>query len=77
MVTVTHDHVQTHITLGRTSLEEGSVRRRDLYLTTHKSQQTDIHALAGIRNRNPSKLKVQTHTLDRAATGKGSLYFYA
>jgi hypothetical protein len=28
------DHTQTHTTVGRTSLDEGSARRRDLYLTT-------------------------------------------
>jgi hypothetical protein len=27
-----------HITLGKTLLGEGSVRRRDLYLTTHNTQ---------------------------------------
>jgi hypothetical protein len=28
------DHTQTHIKAGRTPMEEGSARRRDLYLTT-------------------------------------------
>jgi hypothetical protein len=28
------DHTQTHTTVGRTPLEEGSARRRDLYLAT-------------------------------------------
>jgi hypothetical protein len=28
------DHTQTHTTAGRTSLDEGSARHRDLYLTT-------------------------------------------
>jgi hypothetical protein len=28
------DHTQTHTTVGRTPLDEGSARRRDLYLTT-------------------------------------------
>jgi len=41
----------TH-TLGRTPLCEGSARRRDLYLTAHN---THIHALSGIRTRNPNK----------------------
>jgi hypothetical protein len=31
------------------------VRRRDLYLTTQHSQETNIHAPGVIRNRNPSK----------------------
>jgi hypothetical protein len=29
--------------------------RRELYLTTHKTHKTDIHAPGGIRTRNPSK----------------------
>jgi len=34
---VAPDHIQTHThtTVGRTPLDEGSARRRDLYLTTH------------------------------------------
>jgi hypothetical protein len=45
-----HTHIQTH---GRTPLDEWSARRRDLYL--HRTtQQTDIHASSGIRNRDPS-----------------------
>jgi hypothetical protein len=28
------DHTQTHTTVGRTPLDEGAARRRDLYLTT-------------------------------------------
>ena len=44
-----------HTTLGRTPLDEWSVRRRDLYLTTHNTHKTDIHAPGGIRTRNPSK----------------------
>ena len=34
------------MTVGRTSLDEGSVRRRDIYLTN--IQETDIHAPHGI-----------------------------
>jgi hypothetical protein len=30
------DHTQTHTTVGRPTLDEGSARRRDLYLTTQK-----------------------------------------
>jgi hypothetical protein len=33
-----HDHILLrHATLGRTPLDEGSARRRDLYLTTHNT----------------------------------------
>ena len=48
-----------HSTLGRTPVDEGSARSRDLYLTTHNTEQeTDIHAPGGIRTRNPSKRAV-------------------
>jgi hypothetical protein len=36
---------------------------------TQHSQQTNIHALGGIRTRNPSNERPQTHALDRAAIG--------
>ena len=31
------DHTQRRTTVGRTPLDEGSARRRDLYLTTHNT----------------------------------------
>jgi hypothetical protein len=48
-------HSVTH-TVGRTPLEEGSVRRRDLYLTTHNTHkiQTSIPP-GGIRTHNLSR----------------------
>jgi hypothetical protein len=49
------DHTQTHTTVGRTPLDEGSVRRRDLYLTTQTLYKTNIHAPGGIRTHDPSK----------------------
>jgi len=42
-------------TFDSTPLDVWSARRRDLYLTTHNSQETDIHAPGKIRNRNPNK----------------------
>jgi len=36
------------------SLDEWSGRRRDLYLTTHKTQKTDIYSPDRIRTRNAS-----------------------
>ena len=53
-----HDHTQTHhhTTLGRTTLDEWSARRRDLLPdNTQHSQETDFHAPGGIRTHNPSK----------------------
>jgi hypothetical protein len=40
------DHTQWRATVGRIPLDAWSVRRRDLYLTTHT---TNIHASGGIR----------------------------
>jgi len=56
--------IHTH-TLSRIPLDERSARRRDSYLTTHKTQETDSHVPGGIRTRNPK-------TLDRAAAGSRS-----
>ena len=59
-----------HTTIGRTSLDELSTRRRDLYLTTH-----NIHnrypsmAPAGFEPAIPANQRPQTRALDRATTG--------
>ena len=46
-------------TFGRTPLDEGSARRRHLYLHNIKnSHDTDMHAPGGIRTRNPGKQAV-------------------
>jgi len=47
-------HAHTHA-FGKTLHEEGSGRRRDLYLTIQHSQETGIYDPGGIRTRNPSK----------------------
>jgi hypothetical protein len=47
------NHTQLPTTVGRTPLDEGSARRRDLYLT--HSQETDTHAPIGIQTRTSSK----------------------
>ena len=45
-----------HTTLGRTPLDEGSARRRDLYVTTHNTYDKETYMLTGwFRTRNPSK----------------------
>ena len=36
------DHTQRRSTVGRTLLDERSVRRRDLYLTTHDTHNRQI-----------------------------------
>jgi hypothetical protein len=50
------DHTQTHTTVDRAPLDEGSARRRDLYLTTQTLyKRKKIHAPGGIRSHDPSK----------------------
>jgi hypothetical protein len=44
-----------HTTVGKSSLDGWSARRRDLHRTTHNTQKTDIHASGGIRTLNSSK----------------------
>jgi hypothetical protein len=62
LITVTRARQRTHThTLSRTSLDEGSVRRRDLYLhnTQHLLETATI----------PASEQLQTYALHRAATG--------
>jgi hypothetical protein len=51
----TWSHSDTHTTVGRTPLDEGSARRRNLYLTTQTLTSANIHAPGGIRTHDPSK----------------------
>jgi hypothetical protein len=48
------DHTQRRATVGMTPLDECSARRRDFYLTTYNTQQTNINAPDGIRTRDRS-----------------------
>ena len=61
-----------HTTLGRTRLDEWSDRPRDLYLTTYNThnRQTSMPP-ARFELTSPASERLQTHTLDRAATGIG------
>jgi hypothetical protein len=64
-----------HITL-RSTLDEWSARRRHPYLTTHNTQQEkDIHVPCGFEPALPASERLQTHTLDGAATGICPLTF--
>jgi hypothetical protein len=54
-VEASRSHSIRHTTMFRTPLDEWSVRRWDLYLTTQHSQETDFHAASRIRTCNPSK----------------------
>ena len=48
---------RSYSTLGKTPLDEGSARRRALYLTTRNThkRETEFHAPGWIPTRNPSK----------------------
>jgi hypothetical protein len=65
-----HTQLDAHATLGRTPLDEGSARRRDVCLTTHntRKRQTSMSS-AGFESTIPASERPQTHALDRAATG--------
>ena len=61
-----------HTSVGRTRLGEWSARRRDLYLTTHKTYQQHRHTPmppAGFEPANSASKQTQNHALDGAATG--------
>jgi hypothetical protein len=65
-------HTFRHTTLGRTPLDEGSARRRDLYLTTHNTHKTQTSMPpVGFEPAIPASEQLQTHALDRAATAIG------
>ena len=70
------DHTQRRTTVGRTSLDEWSARRRDLYLTTHETHngQTSMPPV-GFEPTISAGERPQTYALDRAAAGTG-LYIY-
>ena len=62
-----------HTTVGRTPLDEWSVRPRDLCLTTHNihKRQTSMPP-AGFEPEIPTSERPHTHAVDRAATGIGN-----
>jgi hypothetical protein len=63
-------HTQLQHTSGRAPLNEWSARCSRRYLhNTQQTHETNIHALCGIRTRDPRKIeRPQTHALDRADT---------
>ena len=64
------DHTQRRTTVGRTPLDEGSDRRRDLCLTTHNThnRQTSMPPLRFEPTISAGE-RLQTYALDHAATG--------
>jgi hypothetical protein len=59
-----------YATIGRTPLEEWSARRREIYLTKNDTykRQTSMPS-AGFEPAIPASERLQTHALDRTATG--------
>ena len=69
-----HTHTHTH-TLGRIPLDEWSARRRDLYLTKHNTHKRQIFVQPAVfEPAFPASERPQTHVLDGAATGIGSVF---
>ena len=66
------DHTQRRTTVGRTPLDKWSVRRRDLYLTTHNNHNR-LTSMPPVGFEPTISLgeRPQTYALDRAATGTG------
>ena len=68
------DHTQQRTTVGRTSLDKWSARRRDLYLTTHNThnRQTSMPPV-GFEPTISAGERPQTFALDRTATGTNDI----
>ena len=64
------DHTQWHTTVGRTPLDEWSVHRRDLYLTTcnTRNRQTSMPPPVGLEPTISAGERPQTYALDCTAT---------
>jgi hypothetical protein len=71
VLVISFDHTQEHTTAGRTPLDEGSARRRDLYLTTQTLYKKTSVLPVGFESRIPASARPQAYALDRAATGIG------
>ena len=71
------DHTQRRTTVGRTTLEKWSARRRDLYLTTRNThnRQTSTPPV-GFEPTISAGERPQTYALDRAATGTGKVFLH-
>ena len=66
------DHTQRLVTVGRTPLGEWSIRRRDLYLTTHNTHNRQISMPpVGFEPTIAAGERPKTYALDLAATGTG------
>ena len=70
---VSWSHTQRRATVGRIPLDEWSIRRRDLYLTTHNTHNRQTSMLpVGFEPTISAGERPYTYALDRAATGTGT-----
>jgi hypothetical protein len=69
------DHTQRRTTVGRTTLDEWSNRRRDLYLTTHNTHNKHPCLPVGSEPTVSAGERPQTYVLDHAATGTGVIRY--
>ena len=71
---VSLSHIKRRVTVGRTPLDEWSIRHRDLYLTTHytHNRQTSMPPV-GFEPTISAGDMPKTYALDRAADGTGTL----
>ena len=69
------DHTKQRATVGRTPLDEWSIRHRDLYLTTHNTynRQTSM-PLVGFKPTISAGEQPKTYALDRAAPRNGDRF---
>ena len=76
MVIVAPCYTQWHThTFGRTPLDEGSARRREVYQTAQNNHNRQTFmSPAGFETAIPANERPQTHALDRAPTGNGIIY---
>ena len=68
-----HDHTQTHHNRQESSGRVISATQRPLPDNTQHSKGTHIHAPPGFEITIPAIERPQTHALDRAVTGIGTL----
>jgi hypothetical protein len=70
------DHSQSHTTFGSTPLEEGSARRRDLYLTTQNTHKRQISMPpAEFEPTIPASERPKAHAFGRSLAGIDTLSF--
>jgi hypothetical protein len=70
------DHTQRRTTVGRTPLDEGSARRRDLFLTRNNNQDRKAAMpLVGFKPTISAGERPQTYALDGTCTYVFPLYY--